>query len=113
MSNIMTRLFGDKREWMAMEARADALPCDYGIVYDEIKSYMWGFTSGDGMDVVSVLKDVLAEFEAGAAAGKNALEVTGEDAAAFCDERLGGPNPYERYLQRMRASLNADVKKKL
>jgi DNA-binding ferritin-like protein (Dps family) len=113
MSNFMTKLLGDKKDWNAMEARADALPRDHGIVYDEIKSFMWRFTSSDGMDIVAVLKDVLAEFEAGAAEGKNALEVTGEDVAAFCDERLGGPNPYERYLEKMRASLNADVKKKL
>jgi DNA-binding ferritin-like protein (Dps family) len=113
MSNFTTKLFGDKRQWKAMEARADALPRDYGIVYDEIKSYMWRFTSGDGMDIVAVLEDVLAEFEAGAAERRNALEVTGEDVAAFCDERLGGRNPYEGYLQKVGASLNADVKKKL
>ena len=113
MSNFMTKLFGDKKESKAMEAQANALPRDHGIVYDEIKSYMWRFTSGDGMDIVAVLKDVLAEFEAGAAKGRNALEVTGEDVAAFCDERLGGTNPYEGYLQKVRASLNADVKKKL
>ena len=113
MSNFVTKLLGDKTEWKAMEARSDALPRDFGIVYDEIKSYMWRFTSGDGMDIVAVLKNVLGEFEAGAAEGKSALEVTGEDVAAFCDERLDGPNPYERYLQKVRGSLNADVKKKL
>ena len=46
MGNFTMKLFGDEREWNAMEARADA-------------------------------------------------------------------NPYERYLQKVRASLNADVKKKL
>ena len=32
----------------AMEARAPALPPDYRVVYGEMKSYMWRFTSGDG-----------------------------------------------------------------
>ena len=42
------------------------------------------------MDIVAVLKDVLGLFETSAAEGKHALDVTGEDVAAFCDERLRG-----------------------
>ncbi|MGA8248239.1 MAG: DUF1048 domain-containing protein [Nocardioides sp.] len=113
MSNIMTRLIGDKKEWRRMEARANALPRDYRVVYGEMKSYLWRFTAGDGMDIVALLRDLLEEFEAGAADGKRALEVTGEDVAAYCDARLGESNPYERYLQKWRDSLNQDVKKQL
>jgi DNA-binding ferritin-like protein (Dps family) len=113
MSNIMTKLIGDRKEWKRMEARANALPRDYRIVYGEMKSYMWRFTAGDGMDIVAILKEVLEEFEAGAAAGKRALEVTGEDVAAYCDARLGDSNPYDRYLVKWRSSLNQDVKKQL
>ena len=55
-----------------MEAHADALPRDYRIVYAEIMQYMWKFTSGDGMDIVATLKDVLGLFETCAAEGKQA-----------------------------------------
>jgi DNA-binding ferritin-like protein (Dps family) len=48
MSNFLTKILGDKNEWKSMEARADALPRDYRIVYAEIMPYMWKFTSGDG-----------------------------------------------------------------
>ncbi len=113
MSSILTRLIGDKKEWRRMEARANALPRDYRVVYGEMKSYLWRFTTGDGMDIVAILRDVLEEFEAAAADGKRALEVTGEDVAAYCDARLGESNPYERYLQKWRTSLNQDVKKQL
>ena len=113
MTNLVTKLLGDKKVWRRMEARAAALPSDYRTVYDEIKKYMWRFTSGDGMDIVEVLQDVLVEFEAGAAEGKGALEVTGEDVAAFCDQRLHGAHPYEGFLEKWRISLNQDVKKKL
>ena len=41
------------------------LPRDYRIVYREMKSYMWRFTADDGMDIVAILADVLAEFEDG------------------------------------------------
>lgn len=110
MNNLLTRILGDKKEWRAMEARANDLPRDYRVVYDEMKSYLWRFTSGDGMDIVAVLKDVLALFETSAAEGRGVLDVTGEDVAAFCDERLRGTSSYQ---DRWRVSLNRDVARKL
>ena len=83
MNNLITKLIGDRKEWKRMEARANALPRDYRIVYSEMKSYLWRFTAGNGMDIVAILADVLADFEAAAADGKQALDVTGEDVAAY------------------------------
>jgi DNA-binding ferritin-like protein (Dps family) len=113
MRNLMTKLIGDKKEWKRMEARANALPRDYRVVYGEMKSYMWRFTAGDGMDIVAVLADVLAAFEAAAAEGRQVLDVTGEDVAAYCDARLSGTHPVDSYLQRWRNSLNQDVRNRL
>ena len=110
MSSLWTKVIGDKKEWRSMEARADALPRDYRIVYREMKQYMWRFTSGDGMDIVAVLRNVLGLFETGAAQGKHVLDVTGPDVAAFCDERLRS-NP--SFADRWRTSLNRDVAQQL
>lgn len=110
MSTFLSKIIGDKKDWKAMEARAGALPRDYQIVYGEMKSYMWRFTSGDGMDIVALLRDVLELFETSAARGRRVLEVTGEDIAAFCDARLPGASSY---MDRWRASLNRDVARKL
>lgn len=110
MTNLLTKILGDKREWRAMEARADALPRDYRVVYGEIKRYLWRFTTGDGMDIVALLKEVLGLFETGAAQGADVLDVTGEDVATFCHERLRGTRSY---LDRWRASLNRDVANRL
>lgn len=110
MNSFLTKILGDKKEWKAMEARANALPRDYQIVYGEMTSYMWRFTAGDGMDVVALLEDVLGLFETGAAQGTSVLDVTGEDVAAFCDERLRATTSY---VDQWRASLNRDVAKKL
>ncbi|MDM7854810.1 DUF1048 domain-containing protein [Cellulomonas alba] len=110
MNNLLTKLIGDKKDWKRMEARAAALPPDYRIVYGEMKSYMWRFTAGDGMDIVEILREVLGEFEAAAAEGKRVLDVTGPDVAAYCDARLP---QVPTYLDRWRASLNGDVRKKL
>ncbi len=109
MSNLWTKVVGEKKEWRSMGARAAALPRDYRIVYGEIKQYMFKFTSGDGMDTVAALKEILDVFEASAAEGKHALDVTGEDVAAFCDQRLRGTS----FTDTWRASLNRDVAKKL
>ena len=110
MTGFLTKIIGDKKEWKAMEARAARLPRDYRVVYGEMKSYMWRFTAGDGMDVVAVLADVLALFEDGAAEGRPVLEVTGPDVAAFCDARL---DVTETYADRWRAALNRDVAARL
>ena len=106
MNNLLTKIIGDKKEWKAMEARARTLPRDYRVVYGEMKSYMWRFTSGDGMDVVAVLKDVLELFETSAAEGRYVLDVTGRDVAAFCDERLRGVTTY---ADTWRSTLNREV----
>jgi DNA-binding ferritin-like protein (Dps family) len=113
MNNIPTRLIGDRKEWKRMEARANALPRDYRVVYGEMKSYMWRFTAGDGMDIVAIPDDVLVEFETPAAQNQPVLEVTGEDVAAYCDAHLGGATPDDRYLEKWRTSLNQDVRKHL
>jgi DNA-binding ferritin-like protein (Dps family) len=114
MSGFWTKVIGDKKEWRSMEARADALPRDYRVMYREIKNYLFKLGSGDVQDVVRVLNDVLDLFERGVAEGKQVLEVTGEDVAAFCDERLrGAPSWVESYLDKGRTSLNRDVAKKL
>ena len=110
MDNFLTKIFGDKKEWNSMEARAKALPRDYQIVYGEIQQYMWKLTGGDGLDIVAILKDLLGLFETGAADGKHPLEVTGEDVAAFCDELLRNANTY---TENWRKALNRDVMKKL
>ena len=110
MSSFLTRALGDKRAWKAMEARANALPRDHRIVYGEVKSHVWKFTSGDGRDVIALLEEVLGLFEASAARGEGVREVTGEDVAAFCQDRLRGATSY---LDEWRATLNRDVARKL
>ncbi|MEI7056629.1 DUF1048 domain-containing protein [Nocardioides sp. CCNWLW239] len=103
MNNTLARLIGDKKDWKRMEARAAALPADYRTVYAEMKSYMWRFTAGDGMDIVEILREVLDLFETEAAAGRSVVEVTGADLAAFCDARL--PD-HDIYRDTLRATLD-------
>ncbi|MBM9467606.1 DUF1048 domain-containing protein [Nakamurella leprariae] len=110
MTDFLKKILGDKKEWRRMEARAAALPGDYRIVHSEIKQYLWRFTAGDGMDIIAILRDLLDLFETGAADGRRALEVTGADVAAFCDELLRNANTY---TAKWRETLNRNVADKL
>ena len=110
MNNFLKKIIGDKKEWRRMEARAAALPRDYRIVYDEIKKYLFKFSAGSGMDTIAVLEDLLGLFETGAADGRRALDVTGEDVAAFSDELLRNT---KTYTAKWHEELNRGVRQKL
>jgi DNA-binding ferritin-like protein (Dps family) len=107
MNDFLKKIIGDKKEWRAMEARAKALPKDYRVVYDEIKQYIW---KSSGLDAIDILKGILELFEEGAANGRSALEITGNDVAAFCDELVEGQ---ETYADKWREELNRNIAKKL
>ena len=110
MLNFINKIIGDKKEWKRMETRTKALPRDYQIVYKEIMQYMFMRSGGDGMDIVAILKDLLGLFETGAAEGKRALEVTGEDVATFSDELLRNA---KTFTENWHEKLNRDVMQKL
>ena len=108
MNDFINKIIGDKKEWKAMEARANALPKDYQVVYDEMKQYIWKRSPETAS--MDILEGLLNLFEKGVAAGKSVLEITGKNVAAFCDEFL----PDEKtYVDTWRETLNNTVAKKL
>jgi DNA-binding ferritin-like protein (Dps family) len=108
MSDFLKKIIGDKKEWKAMEVRAKALPKDYQVVYREIQQYVW---KSSGLESIDLFKGLLDLFEEGAANGRSALEITGNDVAAFCDELIGGGA--KTYIDRWRDELNNGIAKKL
>ncbi|PAK55778.1 DUF1048 domain-containing protein [Paenibacillus sp. 7541] len=97
-----------RKEWRAHVARVKALPRDYQIVYKEIQKYL--FKVGpvqltEGTDLLSGIVDL---FEEGAAMGKDVLEVTGRDVAAFCDDLIKDSKTYADLYQE---SVNQEVHK--
>lgn len=110
MVNLLEKLIGDKKEYRAMMARVKELPEDYQFVYDKIQKYMWNYAAGDGYDMQKIQYDLIDLFEAGAEDGKDVLDVTGEDVAAFADELLLNA---KTYTDGWRKKLNDDVMKKL
>lgn len=109
MIEMIKKLIGDKKEYRQMLARIKALPEDYQFVYEKIQNYMWHFAAGDGCDMVHIQYELIDLFESGAAEGKNVLEITGEDVAAFSDELLRNT---KTYTEKLRRNLNKDILKR-
>ena len=106
----LNKIIRSKQEYKRQLARIKALPEDYQYVFKEIQSHMWQFASGAGYDIMEIHYGLIELFEEGAAEGKNVLEVTGEDVAAFVDELLKN---VRTYTEDWRNRLNQKIKKKL
>jgi DNA-binding ferritin-like protein (Dps family) len=112
MNDFLNKIIGDlegKKEWKALETRAKALPEDYRTVYDEIKHYVWQGGTGV-MDPSNMFKRLVDTFEDGATNGKNVVEITGNDVAAFIDSLI---HDEKTYADSLREKLNNAVAKKL
>ena len=97
-----------KREWRAHVARVKALPQEYQIVYKEIQKYLFKVGPLELDEGTGLLTGIIDLFEEGAASGKRVLEVTGSDAAAFCDELIKDSKTYADCYQE---SANREVSK--
>jgi len=101
-----------KREWRAQVARVRALPRDYQIVYKEIQKYLFKVGPVELTEGIGTLMGIVELFEEGAASGKGALEITGKDVAAFCDELIKDSKTYAEAYQESADSEVARATKK-
>jgi DNA-binding ferritin-like protein (Dps family) len=101
-----------KKEWRAHVARTKALPQDYQIVYKEIQKYLFKVGPVELTEGTGLLSGIIDLFEEGAASGKGVLEVTGGDAAAFCDELIKDSKTYaDLYQESVNQKVNKAMKK--
>lgn len=113
MKKLMKYLVGDveeKRAWRRAMKRVATLPADYRFVYEKIVVYIWSFAGGTGMDMLKTQYDLIELFEEGAAQGKNVLDVTGTDAASFCDELI---RENRLWTDGLRRRLNRTINRRL
>ncbi len=101
----------DKHDYRQYLHRIKMLPEDYQFVFKKMSEYMWGYSGGgDGYDMIDLQNGLLELFESSAAEGKNAIDVTGNDVAAFCDDLLKNA---VTYTEKKRNKLNKQIVKKL
>lgn len=97
-----------KKEWRAHMAHVKALPQDYQIVYKEIQKYLFKVGPVELTEDMGLLLGIIDLFEESAALGKDVLEVTGSDVAAFCDDLIKDSKTYADIYQE---SVNQEVNK--
>ncbi|SHN23730.1 DUF1048 domain-containing protein [Gracilibacillus kekensis] len=97
-----------KKEWRAHVKRLKALPNDYQIVYKEIQKYLFKVGPVELTNGTGLLSGIVDLFEEGAGLGKDVLEVTGRDVAAFCDDLIKDSKTYADIYQE---SANQEVNK--
>jgi len=101
-----------KKEWRAHVARVRALPHDYQIVYKEIQKYLFKVGPVELTEGTGLLSGIVDLFEEGAALGKDVLEVTGSDVAAFCDDLIKDSKTYaEAYQESVNEKVNKAMKR--
>ncbi|MEN2766082.1 DUF1048 domain-containing protein [Ornithinibacillus xuwenensis] len=106
------KIIEGKKEWRAHVSRVKALPQDYEIVYKEIQKYLFKVGPIELSEDFGLLSEVLSFFEESSAAGKDVLEVTGTDVAAFCDELIGDSKTYaDLYQESVNEKVNKAMKK--
>ncbi|WP_250675359.1 DUF1048 domain-containing protein [Paraclostridium ghonii] len=102
----------DKKEWKAHISRVKSLPKDYQIVYKEIQKYLFKVGPVDLTESIDLLSGIVDFFEEGVTLGKCALEVTGNDVAAFCDELIKDSKTYtDSYQESVYKEVNNALKK--
>ncbi|MCL1631939.1 DUF1048 domain-containing protein [Sporolactobacillus sp. CPB3-1] len=101
-----------KKEWRAHMARVKSLPQDYQIVYKEIQKYLFKVGPVQLTEGTGLLSEIVDLFEDGAALGKDVLEVTGKDVAAFCDDPIKDSKTYaDIYQESVNQKVNKAMKK--
>lgn len=105
LSDLSTKVLGDKKRWWAYRARKKVLPESYRLAIDGVERYLnmlGGITKGD--IIMTMLEDLLDLFEQSAASGTTIRGIVGDDPVEFVETFLGN---YEegRWISKERARL--------
>jgi len=88
ISDITTKMIGDKRRWRAYKARTKLLPDNYRTVVDALERYAMYFGPVDGDSAASLYEDLADIFERAAADETPIRAIVGEDPIEFIDSLI-------------------------
>lgn len=108
ISDLATKVIGDKRRWREYKARVRKLPEDYQTAVEAFQRYFMYFGAVDGDSAASMLEDLADLFEQAAADRTPIRDVVGEEPVEFAEAfaenyRKGG------YVTRERDRLTAAI----
>lgn len=85
ISELASKMIGDKKRWRAYKARKRLLPDSYRTAVDGIERYLMYFGAVDGDNAASLLEDVIDLFERAAADNTQIRDIVGSDPVDFVD----------------------------
>jgi DNA-binding ferritin-like protein (Dps family) len=85
ISDLPSKLIGDKRRWRAYKARTRQLPENYRTAVDALERYLMFFGPVDGDSAASVFEDLADLFEQAAADGTPIRDIVGNDPVEFVE----------------------------
>jgi len=86
ISDITTKLIGDKKRWRAYKARTASLPTSHRTAVDGVERYLIYTGPSDGDQLMRMLDDLADLFEQSAADGTSVRTVVGDDPIAFAED---------------------------
>ena len=111
LSDLSTKVLGDKKRWWAYRARKKELPESYRVAIDGVERYLnllGGITKG--AIIMAMLEDLLDLFEQSAASGTTIRGIVGDDPVEFVETFLSN---YEegRWIAKERVNLVKAIEK--
>ncbi|BBN98065.1 DUF1048 domain-containing protein [Sporolactobacillus terrae] len=100
------------KEMKAFEARANKLPDDYQVAWEQIKANLWSHSDFTGRNLMPILDGVLGFLEETSADGQNIQAVLDDDIKGFCSA-LTGEEGAKSFRDKWRKQLNDTIAKKL
>lgn len=86
ISELISKVIGDKRRWRAYKARSRQLPSSHRTALEAIERYLMYFgPAADGDTANSMFEDLADLFEQAAADGTPVRAVVGEDPIEFVE----------------------------
>ena len=110
ISDVITKVIGDKRRWRQYKARVKQLPPNYRTAVEAIERYLMHFGPMGADSASSLFEDVADLFERAAADGTPIREIVGENPVDFVEELIRN---YSKggYVERERERLNSAIAK--
>ena len=108
VSELSSKLIGDKRRWRAYKARTRALPENYRTAIEGVQRYLMYAGGGSGDPVM--LEDLVDLFEQASAAGTPIRELVGADPVEFVEEFVRN-YPQGNWILREQERLNDAIRR--
>ncbi|SHN23742.1 DUF1048 domain-containing protein [Gracilibacillus kekensis] len=112
--NFWKKITGSEmtKEMKSFELRAQKLPADYYVAWEEINTNIWANSDFTGRNLMPILDGVLGLLEESAAEGQSIQETLGDDIKEFCSA-LTGEEGAKSIRDKWREQLNNNIAKKL